>query len=199
MHTFVSENRWSNIYSKHLLRILYGNTKENNLKRDPATMVAPVTDMSTSKANDAQDVDDGEKQSGHGYRYKEDAENTCDIDVGDFEGAGETDGERGTKLMETGSEGTDEAEETDKYSRLEEKATGGGESESAEARQDDSVQAERESAVEDIYMSEGAFDPETPRKPECSRAPRSLAVHPNGLQVSRHRSYEVLTQIMEYY
>lgn len=40
-----------------------------------------------------------------------------------------------------------------------------------------------EATAEEMALSEGFFDPEIPHKPEWSRSPRSLAVHPDGSQV----------------
>lgn len=38
-------------------------------------------------------------------------------------------------------------------------------------------------AADEKVLSEGVFDPEAPHKPDSLCAPRSLAVHPDGLQV----------------
>lgn len=40
-----------------------------------------------------------------------------------------------------------------------------------------------EAAAEERTLSQGTFDPEMPYKPEWSCSPRSLAVHPEGLEV----------------
>ncbi|CAM9979960.1 unnamed protein product, partial [Sphacelaria rigidula] len=39
-----------------------------------------------------------------------------------------------------------------------------------------------EAVTMETSLSQGAFDPELPSKPDCWCAPRSLAVHPDGLQ-----------------
>ncbi|CAM9937562.1 unnamed protein product [Ectocarpus sp. 6 AP-2014] len=41
-----------------------------------------------------------------------------------------------------------------------------------------------DAAAKEVALSEGAFDPEIPHKPEWSCSPRSLAVHPDGSQVA---------------
>ncbi|CAN0050576.1 unnamed protein product, partial [Scytosiphon promiscuus] len=101
--------RWSNIYSKHLLRVLYGGRKN-----------ASVDAKGSSPGKGA-----GEEES----RYR-----------------------------------------SGKFGR-----TLGGL---------DSDHSGNEAAGEEASLSEGGFDPEAPRKPEWSCAPRSLAVHPDGSEVA---------------
>lgn len=49
---------------------------------------------------------------------------------------------------------------------------------------DDVARRTEEAAAAETLLSQGSFDPEFPAKPDWSCAPRSLAVHPDGLQVS---------------
>lgn len=137
--------RWSNIYSKYLLRVLYVSQNTNDSADDEreSTAAAGVVAADSSVL---------EQSTTHQMPADETAAAAVANPVSDS-GSGRP----GRTKPSIGSSTSP--------------ATNG--------------QSQAEDEAEKLTLSEGAFDPESLRKPDCLSAPRRLAVHPDASQV-RH-------------
>lgn len=161
----VTVDRWSNIYSKHLLRIMYTLPHSKNaLRPDNRLRKKKVSADADNRSNSDASSPDGDDvvRNTRGSPGVSEARVSCEAHHPD-DSASASDGALG-----------------DSWGMVKACAASSPPRRNGDAR----ALSEDTLAAEDA-LSQGLVDPEMPSKPDLSCAPRSLAIHPDGVHVRR--------------